>query len=529
MDNARLLFTLFSPAQIRDMVDLAFERGHALANDVHSGSGSKWDLPHLFAYADPEVVPAEDIPALLNGIALILASAMRTPLGNDQYEDLLITTFNMPESMAAKFAKNIETEDANYGSEDSWAYKIYASVAGMLRKTANWVADIFQTGWEIDQDQDNDTDFLFELIQLGRVAVDAKTAIQMTKAKAYIDNMTGFIGSTTEAGDPASDDQLLNLASSLRSFLLRPLPVTVLGSWYAPLSAARKKTAEAMTAVGSKNDLLGKLEQLKTLIDPTTPDGKANLARLSFLVPGLSTVVTSMIRRNEIKKAAAASGLTSSMADRLKARGDVAEKLETGGPLYDFAKSIFKKVTKNKSSVPVTTGDEDIDNALDYAYQTGDINPLAEQIIGEIANVPDEHVSDSELGDAVAEAVDAYGDVMDDDAAVEMGGLISRWRKTRAAKKVAKGQRRITRKKRRAKRRDERQFSRATAKRARQMGRGQDYDQGYDPNLMESQFQDIEAGTGTEFDQRDFDVPGASDYYPEEGYDQGYDYGYDEY
>lgn len=518
-ENTRLLLTLFSPNQIRDIVDFVNHYGTAAPSVVYTPGPQKFDLPHLFAFADSEYIPEEDIPRLLNGLSLIYTASIRQPWGNDQYESMFKDVFNLPTSVAAKIAANVETFDPIHGSADvdNWLERQYAHLSEGLRDVGNWMLKKIDPSLEIDQKQTNDADFLYEMMLLGDETVKIKTGLIAARAKVMIDtgsHQSVFTGDV--ATGSATQAEMDLVAAGMR----RPVSQTILGSWYA---VAQRNVNNIANNLPGKTAATGPLAQPAVVIqsvidkyDPRTDSGRENI--INYFLGG--TALGNMLNQGQ--------SLLFGGSTQTTNQGTSMTGKPSGDPLaltliMKLAKLAAKKFAENKTEsgmgdvydsefvnplVP-SIGDPILDSAMDRFVMTGDINPLAEAIITDAVSRGG-NFNMGEVQEAMGDILASSGVDFEGDDLAMAGGLIANWRKGSALRAVKRGAKRVARKTTAAEKRAEREYWRKVKAEGRNMGKeNADF---YDRRTEQQDPNAIVHDTAQQYNPR-------IDEYYEEGYD----------
>jgi len=480
LDMARSLLCLFSKSQIEAIIDLIYLRGRGVIDDIYGPNTSTGDPPHIFAVASPDLIPYEDIESLLLGMSTVLMAGLRKPhWGFDEYENLIKEAFGVPSEMATDLAKRIDTIDPDTGKQFPWYENWYRSITGFLRRTLNQVAAIFQTGWEIDQDQENDVDVLYEWVQLGKAVRDLNSRAKLVAAGAY---MRGIVPSSQESGDPTETlDEAAEreVGDILGGLMRRNVSSSIAGSWAGMLSKTKmiqKARAKAsLTEAGMHQ-----------------PDGKPMTMKGHALKKAWEKAMTGKLTPALLKGLALGTG---------------------AGALAAVAKRLFSKAKGDPAELDALYGDiaEIYGEPIADAWLTGDIDKIAKHVLIE-AHDPDLLTTgDPELDERIEEAVvrEVAGDP---DMEPEVGGLFTRWR-------IRREKRRLARKKRRLKRRAARRAARLQRKMELERLRNQRRNMSVDDFLNEDEFstpydEQIAASTDAAQnpdDQSDIEADGGTD------------------
>jgi len=150
--------------------------------------------------------------------------------------------------LAEPIAKKIETYDilgpqtAEGKTADSWLNKVGRKMYEAFRKSANWAAGVLGTDWEIDEEQNWDVDFLYEMKNLGEAVGDLNSRARLMRAQAAISATMGVM----LTGDPSDDGEMeaALVGDTVRPFMMRSLPPSIMGNAF-PIVKMGLKTAGA--------------------------------------------------------------------------------------------------------------------------------------------------------------------------------------------------------------------------------------------------------------------------------------------
>jgi len=205
MNKAAYILASMSPDMVSDVIDLVNTRGRSVISDLADGEGPI----KPYAIFSREYIPDEDFPQIFLGMGAIYVSQLRRlKQDNDFYENVLRTTFFIPEDMAAALARKVETIDVIGGdpkvSTVGTLKKLSDALQETIRKAINLVPSILGTNWENDQDQQYDIDFLYEVKTFGTVIDDLITRAHLMKSQALLAKSMGvFQGTQKLYGDVA--------------------------------------------------------------------------------------------------------------------------------------------------------------------------------------------------------------------------------------------------------------------------------------------------------------------------------------
>lgn len=199
IEGVATLFSMRSPAQVREMVG-------RIASD---GSGRA--SPN--AVFSVQFMPTfDDFYYCLMGLNAIMLNTFKgLKMGNDDYQKILETAYALPSPIADELAKKIDSfddfSDAARNAKAAWYQKIWPATKEYSRRVSNWGAGMLNLPYEIDQRQDYDIDFLYEIKSLGKVVEDLNGRLRLMGSQArliasmslsWAQRATGDI----ETGDP---------------------------------------------------------------------------------------------------------------------------------------------------------------------------------------------------------------------------------------------------------------------------------------------------------------------------------------
>lgn len=389
-NKAALILATMSPDMVNDIARLVNTQGKNLIPLVFGTSSTTTICP--LAMFSRSYIDDDDFPEVWLGMMTIILSHLRKPSwGNDEYEAILKTAFGIPNEMAAALAAKIETRDLfSQAQKDAAWYKSLAnSISEGTRRSLNWAATLLNTGWEIDQTQDYDIDFLYELKHLGATVDDLTSRGRLMRGQALINNNMNMLPNAGDIEEGDVDDFESAMGDALGTLTLRNLPRSIFGSATPIVAAATKsaantvesaKEAEKTAASPEKRSVIqGVMNKILTL-----KPGKAILLGAGIgLAPALLKGLLSVVKGQ---------------------RGDVDQDLY--GDI-----------------------EEEFGTPIAEAWANNDIEGIVEQALGdafEEASTGDQNTDETLIGDAIASVLDEGTD-----ADSEVGGILTRWRANR--------------------------------------------------------------------------------------------------
>lgn len=416
-NKAALILAAMSNDMVRDIIDLINYRGASLISELNANSHP---APGFLAIFSDDYINSEDFPEVWTGFATIALSSFRNPkYSAEVYAGILKQAYNLPSGMATALAHRIETEDILGGTKGdvSMWQSIKNNLTEGARKLLNSLAASVGLPWEIDQNQDYDIDFLYELKLLGQVVNELNSRARLMQSQAMLASSMHTL--MTSAGDVEEGDVVdllgdpdLEIGDLASLASLRRLPGKVFGGLKGIQALGSKAaTAQAVKHSGGsvarpalsshpRPKLGGMLKSALTKFS-TGSAGKAGLVGA-----GLGLIPTALMLGSALFK---------------KKRGDVDSE---SGDVYD------------------TIAEEFGDSVAD-AWSVGDVDTITQHMMrmamadSEDGDPDDDAYIISELERLAAEGVDDQQ---------ETGGLFTRWR--------------INRNKRRAERRADRAYKR---------------------------------------------------------------------
>lgn len=433
--KARLVLGLFSRDMVEDIILLVQNRGNGTVADVFNGPASAYDTPRPLGVLSREYVADEDVPALLLSFSTLLLSYIRKPrLSNDNYQQILQDAFGLPSQVAEALAKNIETYDpvssmkTENGEEGiDWEF-LGNRIANGVRQFLNWIPKVLQLNWEIDQNQDYDKDFLYEMVKFGEVIAQLNRRARLMTSQVMINQATGLFA--LGSGDPAnaligdSDENGDNeaeaaLGAQFRPLTLRALPTNIAGPFAPVIAASDEANMKALA------------KSVQSAGYDITKNGLVDNGRRPAH-PGLRKAWDSFLAMNP---------------------GKIGALSFAAGALPGLIKLLKGDPTDLYGDIRDEYGD-----AIADKWRSGDIDGLVGDAIAEAGDdvTTGDPDLDKQIGDA---ALELYGDT---DGDPEIGGMLTRWRVNRAKRRFKRSHRRTVRRaNRRADRAEARMFDKS--------------------------------------------------------------------
>jgi len=377
LDRAAWILSTMSPDMVDDIIALVNYRGNALRGDIF-GVGSIPNETALIRYNSifsRDYITDEDLPEVMIGVAAAFTSELRKPqFSTDRYSQILQTAFNIPAGMAESMASKIDTQDPISESDENepWYTEMKNSIVEGVRKALNYGASLLQLDWEIDQNQDYDLDFLYEMKLLGRQVSELNSRSRLMSAQALIRTSGSFLQTK---GDPSSHSAEAMIGDALRPFSMRRMPKAFFGG------------ASNVVKLGSQASKINLQRQLSdagvdsnlqpTTNTPAAPEKRDALTSIGNMKPGMATLLGAGIGLtpaliNLVRSVLGGGATGDPVANEAikELYGDVASEGLISGNLEPLIDLLIADSSKS-----FTTGDPGLDEAIDK-----EIN--AEQILG---------------------------------------------------------------------------------------------------------------------------------------------------
>lgn len=214
-------------------------------------------LPRLNGLFSPTYFKdVEDLHKFYLGSAAIMLSQYKAFSGSaGGYKSVLADLYDLPDSMAAAAAQQIETYDPLVRSQTD-AAEVKIGYLSMLadalkegtRRVANWTLDRLGVPFKFDQSQKRDYDAVYEICTLGEYVEKFAGRTRMMTTQLAIAKSTGLfakagMGDTFEEGDPVTD-----LVSAINMFMRNKLPDGVMGKFASGQDYGRTVSAQKVAA-----------------------------------------------------------------------------------------------------------------------------------------------------------------------------------------------------------------------------------------------------------------------------------------
>lgn len=369
LDRAAWILATMSPDMVDDIIQLVNDRQGSLKNDLFGKDAipSETALIRYNSILSRDYISDLDFPEVLLGLSAAFAAELRKPnFSTDRYSAILQNAFSIPASMAESMASRIDTQDpiTDADKNEPWYAELKNSIVEGVRKALNYGAGLLNLDWEIDQNQDYDLDFLYEMKLLGRQVTELNSRARLMNAQAMLRASSGYMATK---GDPLGDPSSAELGDALQPFMLKRMPTQFFGG--------ASKIVKLGTAA-SKMNLKNQLDQagLDATLKPTTHtprdpekrnllNGIANLEPGKAIMMGAGLGLTPALIRG-LMKVISGQGLmngdpTSSEAIR-EVYGDVAADMAVNGNLEPLIDLIIADSNRDYS-----TGDPRLDADID--------------------------------------------------------------------------------------------------------------------------------------------------------------------
>lgn len=416
-NRAAHYLSMFGPSQVSDIITAANRHGSSLQRaifaDASSGpaNSSATVVMHPLQAFSSEYIKDDYLGDVLAGFSAMVIARFRKPAADDDaYNKVLKDCFGLPEELAHVLAQKIETYDViGSGKDQPWYESWVANVSEMVRRAVNWIPEVLHIPIANSQEQTYDVDFLYELMNLGKVIKDLNARTSLMSSQALISsNMSMFAagdvyGDVDEAGD-------VDLGDITRLSRLRRLPTSIFGNAASIQNMGKQASRHKAKSVA---DGIGMETQGRNRGRLTRKPGNASMRKsLTRILSGNPTAAYTLAATLGI-----GAGMLPSILRKFKGKGDVED-----GDAY--------------STVSTMLGDD-----AAQAWMTGDVDEMAKTFASLAA---DPHSSgDPEMDNAIAADL---GDVENEgDMSPEAGGLFTRMRVNMNRKAAARHQRKNVR------------------------------------------------------------------------------------
>jgi len=375
-NDAAVVLDLCSTSQLQKIIALIDARGPQIVNDLKGRKRNASASLSPLIILDTAYVPSEDLEDLSLGLATILVSQIRKPVDTpDTYAQVLKDAFGLPELMADRLAKSIETEDilgGNYkdpkGNELDWFTKYRTKIVEFAKRAINTLPGASALGWEIDPTQKYDIDKLYEWKLLGTRVRELNSRSRLMAGQAMLNSSTGMfaLGGDVFDGDPETE-----VGDALHAMGIGKVP------------AAMMQGVPGLHALGTANTQMASEFIRKHLTNPETPQGRV-LQTAMNAIPGVRLIkrITPSLR-GALRKSRRGSGDIGDVEE-----GDAYSTIESN---YGSNPAIawqmgdvegFLHEVGALGDADVTTGDPELDSAIETA--------VTEEIAGDVENMSPE-------------------------------------------------------------------------------------------------------------------------------------------
>lgn len=452
-----MILASMSPDMAQDIIDLITSQGQSVVRQItRDDEGSS---PRPLAIFSRDYIADEDFAYTYIGATTAQLYQFRTLAQDfDFFEKVLQGAFSIPKDMAASIAKGIETRDVIGGYEGTdiskslpWYKSWWDKLGEGIRQGVNVLGNPF--GWENDQDQEYDFDFLYELHLLGEAVGKLGTRQRLMRSQFVINKSTGLFGGDKAYGDvygDPNDASTAELLAHVAPLTGSPLPGKIFGGLKDLVS---KAISGGNTSIAAQ--LGGKTKpdpQMLAAIANINDSDPSAISKLNPLIVGSSVIETI---GNELRNRAAIGDASNSAMVIRELYGDVAMEAWNRADVPAFV----SHVAELAGDVLETTGDPELDQA----------------IITDVLN------ADQERGDATEEDE------------TEIGGLFKRARINHQLRKAAKYKRKNSRRAGKLKRKED---TNAALINARAQAAAAQYNSQGDENEEDAELEDINDQTG---------------------------------
>lgn len=411
-EKTRAFLALLPQDLTEDIIRTIQWRGTALVDDIYGRSVGS-DPPRSLSFLSRAFIKDEYFKSIILGWGTIVLAELRKPSwNNDDYERILKDAYSLPDAMAAGIVRNIETQDVVSLTDPdgtiAWS-NIGSRIVDTARRTVNWLGQILQTDWELDQTNAFDTDVLYEWSRLGDAVYALEKRTSLMKGQAMIQTSM----QTFQTGDVEDGDPEFEVGSILGLLSLRNLPKMFKGGSRVQemgMKSNLKRLQNLLARAGYSVDINGKLHSSGMIQDQRLRSTFENL-------------FSGRPSRNLIEGAASvhAPGLLTRMLKRSK--GD----LENSGDV------------RLPSEVISNVANEYGDNIVE-SWLSGDLDSIVAHALAEGSG--DLDMGDPDMETRIMESVSGDIAPVVSEMSPEAGGIFSRWAVNRAKKRYLKRKRR---------------------------------------------------------------------------------------
>lgn len=407
-NRAAVILSSMSPDMVAQIGRLfAMEGSDSVRATLANNSSASTRVAPLAIFSR-EFVNDQDFEDVWRGVMVMLLAKLRTPnMGNDEYESILKQSYSLPAEMTAALAASIETRDlfSQAVKDAPWYSSFKNAISEGVRRALNYVPSLLNLPYEIDQTQDYDIDFLYEMKNLGSIVDDLNSRVSLMSGQALANQRLGvFATGDPEIGD--IEDIESQIGDALSNVMMRQVPPSIFGN------------TGKIAALGLKAST-SKLNELKdTAKDDSAPAKKIVAAKIIDKITSMSPGKAILIGSGLGLGAALISSLF-----KKKESGDVESEL-----YGDIAEEYGPNVAD--------------------AWLAGDIDEIVREGIEDASY--QETTGDPDLDEAI------FGDVIENEGEdeSEAGGILSRWRTNRNIRRTQRRKRKRLRRAARENRRN---------------------------------------------------------------------------
>jgi hypothetical protein len=364
-NKAAMILASMSADMVNDIIELINTSGGGLTSLLFAEEAGP---PRPLAMFSDSFIADADFPNVWVGFLTVqMAELRRAGKDAEQYAQILIDAYNIPNELAAPLAAKINTYDViggdykNKGQESAWYKNMGAKISEMIRRVANVPSNLFNLNGFLYNDETSkyDVDYLAELSTLGEVACDLMARGRLMKGQALINANMGIMA----VGDVEEGDVAEVAFNALKSLSRSPIPALLFGG--------AKKLAESGTKMNldKARTLLAQAGILKddsSIVRSSNPElknavldileGKPTVYSLFDKEP-TSAEIQRFARRYSAPNDAERDAVYSIVADQW---GDPAAKAWSEGDVYALCHAIMRKA----NTPTPTTGDVEADAAI---------------------------------------------------------------------------------------------------------------------------------------------------------------------
>lgn len=383
--SAAILLSMFSEDRINEIASFASRFGSGTAAAAHE-KAAKYSTAGLtpLAFLSRTYIADSDLPRLVTGISgMLISDLRRTNKGVDEYERVLKNLFLLPQSMVNTIVKKINTDDilGTVNADGTIDVDIWDTMFDWVKKVINQVPGADALGYEIDQTNKYDIDFLYEVSKLGEVIEELCTRLRLMRGQTLLatgpglfqtgdllnSGMMGDLDSLTaaEAGPEVSAILAGDIVSNVTA---RNLPPHLFGrsgdlakmTTHAAGRRTKRFLQAAGKAVAETGDIDAKessaAQKQASSIDTVKKRNPNLLKNIALGVGGVSLIPILASLVANATRATADRGIMGLLPDSFRP-GALA------GDIDDFAGAVGDLMFENH-----TTGDPQLDSEIEAAY-----------------------------------------------------------------------------------------------------------------------------------------------------------------